>query len=193
MRAVLLLFELRPIAEEANFFIAGLLYLSCLVTVGNLGSVQHRVREQIERGAQISRPHLDFGWERNGLLKVRVLIQSIMSNAILPSLVWGRSHRVASRFTGTVALPHALPNQRGRGNISGIRARQEVNLKPTEVSQHICAENWGGRTEDDLGFKSSNRVPAKRLPEASLEQTCEWLVKAYRTFKTMWRNIPSRL
>jgi hypothetical protein len=25
-----------PIAEEANFFIAGLLYLSCLVTVGNL-------------------------------------------------------------------------------------------------------------------------------------------------------------
>jgi hypothetical protein len=38
LRAVLLLFELRAIAEEANFFIAGLLYLSCLVTVGNLGA-----------------------------------------------------------------------------------------------------------------------------------------------------------
>jgi uncharacterized protein YdaU (DUF1376 family) len=79
-------------------------------------------------------------------------------------------------------MPHPLPEQ--RGDTSGIRSRQEVNLNSIEVSQHICAENaWSGQ-KMIWALREAIEFQAKRVPETSLEQTGEWLVKAYRDHQT---------
>jgi len=102
----------------------------------------------------------------------------------MPEPMQDQSRAEQSRADGhdATGMPHPLPEQ--RGDISGIRSREEVKLNSIEVSQHICVENgWSGQ-KMIWALKEAIEFQAKRAPEASLEQSGEWLVKAYRHHQT---------
>ena len=70
-----------------------------------------------------------------------------------------------------------------RGTSEEPRERSE-GLNSTEVSRALCSENgWSGQ-EMIWTLKDAIEFQVKQMPEASLEQVGEWLVKAYNAHRT---------
>jgi hypothetical protein len=60
-----------------------------------------------------------------------------------------------------------------------ILPEENVGFNSTEIARALCVENGWSGDKMIWAFRDAVEFQAKRMPEASLEQVGEWLVRAY--------------